>query len=115
MARGAHVPPICHCIDSCALRGDHIISNDDCAWCQPRINEIENWHVQVLPKIDQYEIEGPSQILERRESIPDAKFHLLGEPRPGNLSARVLRLCRLKLQRYKVTLGRSRRLRKPKR
>src|SRR5580704_87254 len=115
MARGAHVPPICHRIGSRTLRDKHIVSDNDCTWGQLRIDEIEHWHIQMLPKIDQYEIEGPGQILERRESIPDAKFHLLGEPRPANLSARVLRLCRLELQRYKVTLGGSRRIGKPKR
>src|SRR2546429_493358 len=80
---------------------------------QLRMQQLEPRHVQILPQVDQHEIEWSRELPGRCERIADAKLDVFREPGARQLRARVLGLGGLQLERDHLAADRPRRLREP--
>src|SRR6185312_17267039 len=72
---------------------------DDPATRQLRVEEIETGNVQVLPQIEQHEVEGAWQRFERVLCRPEPEVDLRGQARLAQARAGVFDLARMNFQR----------------
>src|SRR5438874_13746844 len=80
--------------DARALRLQHVVGDDDRTLRQLRMQQLEHRHVQILPQVDQHEIEWSRELPERCERIADAKLDVFREPGARSEERRVGKECR---------------------
>src|SRR5439155_676226 len=95
------------------LREEHVVGDQDRARRKLAVQQLEDRNVQVLPQVDQHEIERARELAERGQRVADTKLDEVGERGALELRVRVLCLRRLQLERDHLAADGSRRLRQP--
>src|SRR5579864_2464915 len=94
-------------------RLEHVVGDDQPARCQFRVQQPENGYIEILPKIDEHQIEGPLERSEALERIADHEVDVAGEPGARELLARVFGLGGAQLEGGDLTPHCTRGFRQP--
>jgi hypothetical protein len=91
-----------------AGREDHVVSRHERARRELGVEEIQARHVEVLPQIDEHEVEGAGQEAQGGERVAHVELDVRVEPRAPELAARVLHLGLRELEAVHPAAGGAR-------
>jgi hypothetical protein len=96
-------------------RQQHVVRREDGAWREPGMDQFETRQVQVLPHVEQHEVERARQIRERLATISGVELHARRQTRARQRLAGVLDLEIAQFQRNHLSAAGARRRGQPHR